>query len=120
MTYPVRVVRPTDTLSFARELMQTYHIRHLPVVENECLRGVVVIADLYTAETVVEVNTDKTLVDQLMVTEHLTVEPTMLLVDVVEAMAERHLGFALVATDNRLEGIFTTTDACRTLALMLR
>jgi CBS domain-containing protein len=35
-------------------------------------------------------------------------------------MAERHLGSALVTRGGKLVGIFTTTDACRALARLLR
>jgi CBS domain-containing protein len=38
---------------------------------------------------------------------------------VAAAMAERHLGSALVTRAGKLVGIFTTTDACRALARVL-
>lgn len=120
MTHPARVVGPSDTVSEAREVMQTYGIRHLPVVYEGRLKGVLSISDLYAAEAIVEVNPDATLVEQLMATDLYTVAPTALLADVVEVMAERHLGSALVVEDEQLLGIFTTLDACRTLALLLR
>ena len=120
MTHPVQVLRPSDTLSEAREVMQTYGVRHLPIVEGDRLVGVVSISDLYAAEAIVEVDPDETLLDQLMATDLYTVEPKARLAEVVHVMAERHLGSALVVEEGRLVGIFTAVDACRTLALMLR
>jgi CBS domain-containing protein len=39
----------TDTLEHARHLMNLHHIRHLPVLENYSLIGVVSIRDISTA-----------------------------------------------------------------------
>lgn len=39
---------------------------------------------------------------------------------VLEAMAERHLGSVVVLREGELAGIFTTTDACRHFAALLR
>lgn len=40
---------PTDTLEHARHLMNLNHIRHLPVIDNYSLIGVVSIRDIATA-----------------------------------------------------------------------
>ena len=39
----------TDTLEHARHLMNMHHIRHLPVIDNYSLIGVVSIRDISTA-----------------------------------------------------------------------
>jgi len=39
----------TDTLEHARHLMNKHHIRHLPVIENYSLIGVISIRDISTA-----------------------------------------------------------------------
>lgn len=39
---------------------------------------------------------------------------------VMDAMAERHLGSVVVLREGELAGIFTTTDACRHFASLLR
>lgn len=39
---------------------------------------------------------------------------------VLDAMAERHLGSVIVLREGELAGIFTTTDACRHFAALLR
>jgi CBS domain-containing protein len=48
------------------------------------------------------------------------VEAAALLQDVADTMAQRHVGSALVTRGGKLVGIFTTTDACRALARVLR
>jgi CBS domain-containing protein len=40
---------PTDTLEHARHLMNRHHIRHLPVIENYSLIGVISIRDISAA-----------------------------------------------------------------------
>ena len=40
---------PTDTLEHARHLMNRHHIRHLPVIENLSLIGVISIRDISAA-----------------------------------------------------------------------
>ena len=44
------------------------------------------------------------------------VAPTALLSECVTHMAEHHLGCVVVCKDEKVLGIFTTTDACRLLA----
>ncbi len=40
---------PSDTLEHARHLMNRHHIRHLPVIDNYSLIGVISIRDIATA-----------------------------------------------------------------------
>jgi CBS domain-containing protein len=40
---------PTDSLEHVRHLMNRNHIRHLPVIDNYCLIGVISIRDIATA-----------------------------------------------------------------------
>ncbi len=46
MTADLICVGPTDTMEFCMELMTEKHIRHLPVLENNQLLGVISIGDL--------------------------------------------------------------------------
>jgi CBS domain-containing protein len=39
----------TDTLEHARHLMNKHHIRHLPVIDNYSLIGVISVRDIFTA-----------------------------------------------------------------------
>lgn len=46
MTADLICVSPTDTMEFCMELMTEKHIRHLPVMDNENLVGLISIGDL--------------------------------------------------------------------------
>lgn len=49
MTKKMITVKPTQTLEECMELMAKYHIRHLPVEENENLVGIISIRDVMGA-----------------------------------------------------------------------
>lgn len=120
MTRPVHVVRPESSLTEAREVMHAHAVRHLPVVDAGRLVGVVTLSDLYAAEAILQADPDDTSVEQLMARDLYTVSPSTSLSEVAETMAERHIGSALVVEDGALVGMFTSTDACRALATLLR
>lgn len=46
MTSKVLTAKPDDTVEYAMSLMTEHHIRHLPIVENEKVIGVLSIGDL--------------------------------------------------------------------------
>jgi signal-transduction protein with cAMP-binding, CBS, and nucleotidyltransferase domain len=49
MSYPVITVGPDETIETCMQLMTARHIRHLPVLENDKLVGVVSIGDILKA-----------------------------------------------------------------------
>jgi acetoin utilization protein AcuB len=116
------VIEVTESLARAREVMVRGHFRHLPVVENGALIGVVTDRDIHIAEELTadpEARARLRVIDAVMRDGYIVGihEP----VDVVlDEMASRHVGFALVVKDDRLAGIFTATDACRRFADFLR
>jgi CBS domain-containing protein len=46
MARDVITVKPTDNLDYCMELMSTKRIRHLPVLENNAVLGVISIGDV--------------------------------------------------------------------------
>ena len=61
MTCPVVTVRPESTIEECMELMTVKRIRHLPVEDDDGLRGVISIGDLVKAI----ISEQKTVIDQL-------------------------------------------------------
>jgi acetoin utilization protein AcuB len=120
MTEAKYVVAPRDTLVKAKELMQLYQVRHLPVLDGPKVVGMVTLGDLYVMEAIVEADPDKTLVENAMSRELYIVGPDAPLSEVATEMARREVGSALVVENDRLAGIFTTTDACRVLGEVLK
>jgi CBS domain-containing protein len=46
MVYPVVTVKPDDSIGHAMRLMTQYHVRHLPVVSDRKLMGIISIGDV--------------------------------------------------------------------------
>jgi CBS domain-containing protein len=97
----------------AKELMAEHGITHLPVIEAGRPVG------LLTAHALGRVEA-KARVADAEITEIYVVELSAPLDVVLLAMAQRNLDAALVVKDDRLVGIFTRTDACRSFGELLR
>jgi CBS-domain-containing membrane protein len=106
----------------ARELMAEHDIRHLPVTDDGRLVGVVTQRDIgLVLDPELDLPFDEELrVRSVCILEAYVVAPDTPLDEVVDEMARRRIGSALVARNGRLLGIFTVTDACRLLADTLR
>jgi acetoin utilization protein AcuB len=108
-------------MSQAHRVMRSHRIRHLPVVDRGQLVGIVSERDLELMESLPGGDPDEVSVDEAMIADVYGAHDTDPVDSVVERMAERKLGSAVVL--NRfgdVEGIFTTVDALQTLAEVLR
>ncbi len=110
------------TAAEARAMMDTKGFRHLPVTSAGRLCGILTDRDLRGAPAG-DAGTSPAsplLVRDLYRDEPYVVEADAPLDEVATAMAEQHIGSAIVTKDGKLVGMFTTTDACRALARVLR
>lgn len=102
----------------AHNFMLECGIRHLPVLQETQLVGVVSERDLRAA-----VNLDQSsliCVEDVMHDEPYAILGTTSVADVAKTMASEKLGSAIIVdTQNQVVGIFTTTDALRILADLL-
>lgn len=114
-------VDAAESVAEVRRLLLHHGIRHLPVVREGRLLGVVSERDIEIALYGMEAGSDP---DALEVGE-LGIPPAYVvgmgepLDRVLAEMARRHVDAALVVRDEKLAGIFTTTDACRHFAEVL-
>ena len=122
MTPFPHVIDAGDSLLRARELMVRHQVRHLPVKEGGVLVGVLTDRDLKRA---LDPELGLPPKDELFVRD--VFEPQAYVVDsstpldrVLDDMATRHIGSALVTKHGHLVGIFTATDACRVFCRHLR
>lgn len=106
----------------ARGFLRERRIHHLPVTRAGELAGILTDRDIKLAlGPDLDSPPERELsVRDVFQPESYIVEAHELLADVAAAMAERHVGSALVTRGGKLVGIFTTTDACRALARVLR
>jgi len=108
------------TLAEAHQVMREKRVRHLPVVEEGKLVGVVSQRDLYLLETLRGVDGQRELVEEAMTDEPFAVSPGDPLEVVVERMVTLRHGSAVVVERGAVVGIFTSTDALRALVALLR
>lgn len=106
----------------AHRLMREHQIRHLPVVEEGRVVGVVSMRDLHLLETLPGVTPEEVDVEDAMSTELFVATEDDELADIVERMVEARVGSAVVMGPgpDGLVGIFTSVDAMRALADILR
>lgn len=107
-------------LQQAHAVMRKHRIRHLPVLDQGALVGVVTMRDLHLLETIGEVDLETTFVEEAMTQHPFVVTGDMPLDEALDIMTEHKYGSVIVMGRNGVEGIFTATDACRVLAEILR
>lgn len=120
MTVGPIVIGSERTLAEAHRVMRQRNIRHLPVVDGGRLVGVVSQRDLYLLETLKGVDPETERVSEAMTADPFTVPPDAALDEVAAKMAEHKYGSAVVVDRGSVIGLFTTVDALRALAGLLR
>ena len=119
MTTSPHAIGLDQPLTVAHATMKKHDIRHLPVLDGGLLVGVLTDRDLSLIETLRDVDPKSVTVEDAMSTSIYSVPPETPLDEVVSAMAEHKYGCAVIMQNNHVVGIFTTVDACRTLADLL-
>lgn len=111
-------------LAAAREMMVEHGIRHLPVTDNGALVGVLSERELADEGKrfgpAADAPETKLLVGDVCSRDLFVVGLDRRLDTVLLDMAEQQIGLVLVLKEERLAGIFTTTDACRCFGEHLR
>ena len=111
-----------EPIATARTMMREHEIRHLPVTEKGALVGVLSERDLGLVESssVAGGWSEGLTVRSACVLDAFVVGLDAPLGWVLQEMADRHIGSALVVKSKKLVGILTQSDACRLLAGFLR
>ena len=130
MTSPVITVSPDTPFPVTHSLMRENRIRHLPVVENDRLVGIVSLGDLRQASTTAALNADsyelnfmlsQVKVGQLMTRKVFTVTPEAPIVHAAELMTENKIaGIPVVDAESVVIGIVTESDLLKMLVQKLR
>lgn len=101
----------------AREMMQKFKIRHLPVQYGGKLVGV--LSDRNIQSVISSDSPNKFFVEDIMIPDPFVVEADTPMDMVASIMAEEKFGCTIVTEDEKVVGIFTTVDACRALRQIL-
>jgi acetoin utilization protein AcuB len=114
------VIASARTLAEAHQMMRDHGIRHLPVVDEGRLVGIVSQRDLYLLETLRGIDVSSEKVSEAMSPVPYTTSPDAPLEEVAREMAEHKYGSAVVVERQKVVGLFTTVDALRALSSVLR
>lgn len=106
----------------ARGIMEKYKIRHLPVIKDGVVMGVVSERDINVTADLSDRFTDlsEVMVGDICTLRPYTVSPQESLINVLEAMADKKIGSAIITDEGKPVGIFTCTDACREYARAIK
>jgi len=120
MTRSPHTIGRDQTLVQARELMNKYRIRHLPVLDGGRLVGILSQRDLYFVESLDgSSSSDRVSVEEAMSQDVFETTGETPLSQVTQAMVRRKLGSAVVMRDGRIAGVFSTIDAMKALLRFL-
>lgn len=119
MTTDVQTIGDEQPMSVAHRMMREQRIRHLPVLHQGKVVGIVTDRDLRLVETLRDVDPTKIAVSEAMTQEPYLVSPDAALDEVVSTMAAKKYGSAVVTDHGHVVGIFTTVDACSAFADLL-
>ncbi len=106
----------------ALQLMNTHSIRHLPVMIDDNIESIISDRDIKRAQLIGHRGSsdDELLVGDICPASAYFADVYDPLDQVLEVMIERRLDAIIVLKDGAPAGIFTDTDACRTLVALLR
>ncbi len=120
MTKHTRTVRPDQSLSDVRSIFEEEGFRHLPVMGNDGLVGMITHTDLmrvtygaHIADADFEVNDlilETTTVEESMSKRLVTIEPGADLKEAARLMRKYKIGCVPVVDSGDLLGLVTTTD----------
>ncbi|HEY1532804.1 MAG TPA: CBS domain-containing protein, partial [Polyangiaceae bacterium] len=113
MTTSPHTIGEDQPMALAHRMMREHHVRHLPVLREAKIVGLISDRDLNMVESLQDVDPRKVLVSEAMSQDPYVVSPDAPLDEVVSMMAEKKYGSAVVTQHDKVVGIFTTVDACR-------
>jgi acetoin utilization protein AcuB len=116
VTNPV-TVRPHETARHAYQLMRDHRFRHLPVVEDGHLVGILSDRDL--RPVLLSPTLARARVGELMSENLTTVGPEALVEEAASLLVVKKIGCLPVVADGRLVGIVTETDLLGVLVELL-
>lgn len=120
MTENVITLKRNDKLEKAEKLFKQHKIRHIPVVQDNAIVGMLSYSDLLRLSFADVTDDNDTAadvmvysmfsIDQIMKKRIVSVSPSNSIKEVAEILAQREFHALPVVNNNQLVGIVTTTD----------
>lgn len=106
-------------LSQAMAVMSELRIRHLPVLKDGKLIGILSDRDVKLVGSFEDIDPDKIMVEEACTFDPYSVAPDADLNEVVDTMARKKYGSAVVVENGKLVGILTEVDVFKAFADVL-
>ena len=120
MTTDLITINHTNSLLDAEKLFEEHKIRHIPVVSNKKIIGILSLTDLLRISFVDTYGEEDSQVDtavynmlsieQVMVKDPVHISPSLSIKEVTEILAKKEFHALPVVDNGELVGIVTTTD----------
>lgn len=110
MSKVVKTVDPTTPVLYASELMEKVRLKHLPVISDEGLVGIVTQADIVQA---FESMSGLRSVTEVMSTRIVSVSADQFVSDAIDMMMQKGISCVLVVRREKADGILTEKDILR-------
>ena len=120
MTRSPHTIGYRQSLAAASQMMAEYSIRHLPVLDGGQVVGVVSDRDIAWVEALESFDPEQMPVEEAISREPYAVPPEEPLLNVIDTLHQKRLGSAVIIEGAEIRGVFTTVDALKVLADMLR
>ena len=119
MTYIPKSIDFDQTLASAAETLKKLHIRHLPVLKDGKIVGVLSDRDIKFVLGFKDIDPQNMTVENAYTPNPYCTSPETPLNEVLSEMAEKKYGCALVVDNEKLVGIFTEIDAYKAFSELL-
>lgn len=119
MTYIPKSIDYSQTLASASETLRKLHIRHLPVLKDGKIVGVLSDRDIKFISGFKDIDPATLTVENAYTPNPYCTSPETPLNEVLAEMAENKYGCALVVDNEKLVGIFTEVDAFKAFSELL-
>ncbi len=119
MTPSPHTIGLKQSLAEARARMEQFGIRHLPVLDGGELRGILTERDIALVLSTAGEDASAMTAEDAMTPDPYTVGPEAPLQPVIQELAEKKYGAAIVVDGARVAGLLTVTDAMHLLSDLL-
>jgi acetoin utilization protein AcuB len=128
MQTKVHSVKPRDSITHAREIMEKHRVNQLPVVRNGRLLGIITDRDLRDAfpsalygghDKAAGAHPDDTPVEEVMTPNVLSLTPQDSIATAAETMRGERIGAIPIVEKEKLVGILTRSDILRAFVDLL-
>ena len=115
-------IEKTSSLEEAKDIMAEKEIRHLPVVSESKVYGMISDRDIkWALDPVFNLGTASEIpVERICRKDAFVVSTNTPVVEVLEHMHEKKIGSTIVTKNDIVVGIFTTHDICREYANLIK